>query len=95
MDTLGGEILIKSLAVTKKNGIVVSIVDFERIKQAAAFGVRGENVIVSPNAKQLTQIAALLEAGTIKPHVEAVFPLQTPKQRMNCSNLVMFAEKLY
>ena len=80
LDTVGGEILMKSFAVIKKNGIAVSIVDFERIKQASTFGVRGENVIVSPNAQQLEKIAALLAAGTIKPHIEAVFPLQEVKK---------------
>jgi NADPH:quinone reductase-like Zn-dependent oxidoreductase len=80
LDTLGGDTLMKSFAVTKRNGIIVSIIDFERIKQAAAFGVRGENVIVSPNAEQLTQIAALLEAGIIKPHIEAIFPLTEAKK---------------
>ena len=37
LDTVGGEILMKSFAVIKKNGIAVSIVDFERIKQAICF----------------------------------------------------------
>lgn len=80
LDTIGGETLMKSFAITKKNGIVVSIIDFERIKQALTFGVRGENVIVSPNAQQLEKIATLLEAGTIKPYIEAVFPLQEAKK---------------
>lgn len=80
LDALGGEILMKSFAVTKKNGIVVSIIDFERIKQASIFGVRGENVIVSPNAQQLEKIAELLKTGTIKPHIEAAFPLKEAKK---------------
>lgn len=80
LDTVGGEILLQSFAVTKKNGIVVSIVDFERIKQANAFGVRGENLGVIPNAQQLTTIATLLEAGIIKPHIDAVLLLKEAKK---------------
>lgn len=80
LDTVGGETLLQSFAVTKKNGIVVSIVDFERVKQARAFGVQGENVVVTPNAQQLTTIATLLEAGIIKPHIETVLPLKEAKK---------------
>lgn len=75
LDTLGGNILLKSFSVTKKNGIVVSIVDFEKIKQAVDFGIRGENVIVAPNAQQLNQIADLLVTGQLKAHIADVFLL--------------------
>ena len=43
LDTIGGETLIKSFSITKKNGVIVSLVDFDHIKQASAFGVKGEN----------------------------------------------------
>lgn len=75
LDTLGGEVLMKSFNVMKKNGIVVSIVDFDNIKKADQFGVRGETCIVSPNANQLATIAELLVAGKLKAQIENIFPL--------------------
>ena len=76
LDTVGGDTLLKSFEVTKKGGIVVSIVDFERIKQAADFGVRGETVVVSLNSHWLAEIGRLLSEGKIKVHIAAVFPLK-------------------
>lgn len=75
LDTVGGDTLMKSFSVLRKNGIAVSIVDFERIKEAPKFGVRGENVVVSPNAGELSQIAQLLDEGKLKPLISKVFPL--------------------
>lgn len=75
LDTIGGETLMKSFSVTKKNGIVISIVDFENIKKASQLGVKGENIVVSPNSKQLCEIAKLFDDKKIKVHIEAIFPL--------------------
>nr|AIA16624.1 Zinc-binding dehydrogenase [uncultured bacterium] len=75
-DTIGGETLLKSFSILKPNGIVVSIVDFEHIKKAAGYGVRGENVIVSPNVQQLLAIANLMAEEKLKAHIETVFSLQ-------------------
>lgn len=75
LDTIGGDTLTKSFSVVKKGGIIVSIVDFDRIKEALKFGVREENVVFSPNPKQLNEIAKLMENEKLKVHVTAVFPL--------------------
>ena len=60
-DTIGSDILMNSFLVTKKDGIVVSIVDFKHIKESNKFGLHGETFVVAPNATQLTAIAQLLE----------------------------------
>ena len=80
LDTIGGETLIKSFSVTKKNGTVVSIVDFENIKQAPQFGIKGENVVVSPNSEQLSAIAKLFDEKKIQVHIEAIFSLLDAKK---------------
>ncbi len=85
LDTLGGDILLKSFEVTKKGGIVVSVVDFERIKQATDYGVRGEGLVVAPNSHQLSEIGKLLSEGKIKVHIGATFPL---KDAANAHRLV-------
>lgn len=74
-DTVGGDTLLKSFLAAKKGGLVISIVDFDRIKEAAKHGVRGENVIVAPNAVQLSEIGKLLSEGKLQTHIAATFPL--------------------
>jgi NADPH:quinone reductase-like Zn-dependent oxidoreductase len=51
-------------------------VDFERIKQAADFGVKGEGLVVAPNSHQLSEIGKLLSEGKITVHIGATFPLK-------------------
>jgi NADPH:quinone reductase-like Zn-dependent oxidoreductase len=45
------------------------------LEGAHQHGVRGEGVMVHPDAAQLTQIAALIDAGNLKPAVTAILPL--------------------
>jgi NADPH:quinone reductase-like Zn-dependent oxidoreductase len=72
-DTVGGETLQRSWAVLKPGGRMITIAaDSEyttddRVKQAF--------FIVEPNHTQLTQIGSLLEAGDLRPVVDAVLPL--------------------
>lgn len=80
LDTVGGEVLTKSFPTIKKNGIVVSLVDFNLIKQASDFGVKGINVIVEPNVAQLTQIGELMATGKIHAHIAKIFPLKEAQE---------------
>ncbi len=76
LDTIGGDTLRRSYSVVKKSGVIVTVVDFEGIKEAAQHGVRGLTVFVKPNIKQLSEIGHLMEQGKLKVHIEKVFPLQ-------------------
>lgn len=76
-DTVGGETLRRSWSVLKPNGRMVAIAadseqqTDERVKQAF--------FIVEPNHAQLKEIGSLLDAGRIKPVVDAVVPFaETP-----------------
>jgi len=42
---------------------------------ARQHGVRGEGIMVHPDAAQLAQIAALIDAGKVRPAVSAILPL--------------------
>ncbi len=72
-DTVGGETLARSWSVLKPGGRMVTIASGaetttdERVKQAF--------FIVEPNAKELIEIAALLDSGKIRAVVNAVVPL--------------------
>ena len=72
-DTVGGETLDRAWSVLKPGGRMATVQSEgansteQRVKDAF--------FIVEPNGKQLSEIARLLEAGTLRTVVDAVFPL--------------------
>ncbi len=70
-----GEVRDRSWATLKRGGFLVSILGEPAAETAEQFGVRAAGILVYPNGGQLAEIAALVEAGQIMPHVEAVYPL--------------------
>lgn len=84
-DLIGGETQARSLAVLKRGGFIVSAVqplDEEALK---AYEVRGAMVSAQPNAAQLEEITALVEAGKVKTFVEKVLPLREAKEALSLS----------
>ena len=74
-DTMGGDIQQRSWQVLRKGGILVATLGISSPEAAQQRGVRGEGVMVHPDPDQLTQIAALIDAGNLKPFVSTVLPL--------------------
>jgi NADPH:quinone reductase-like Zn-dependent oxidoreductase len=74
-DPIGGDTQHRSWKVLKKGGILVATLGISSPEAAAEHGVRGEGVMVGPDNTQLALIAALIDAGNLKPFVSAVFPL--------------------
>jgi NADPH:quinone reductase-like Zn-dependent oxidoreductase len=76
LDSMGGEIRARSWKVLKPGGILVAILGpAPSEEEAQAHGVRSALFLVAPNAAQLAEIASLIDAGKVKVHVDAVFPL--------------------
>jgi NADPH:quinone reductase-like Zn-dependent oxidoreductase len=75
LDTQGGETQLHSWKVMKMGGILVSTVGISSPETPSALGVRGEPVLVHPDANQLTEIAALIDLGELKPLINSVVPL--------------------
>jgi NADPH:quinone reductase-like Zn-dependent oxidoreductase len=75
LDTIGGDTQLRSWQVLKKGGILVATLGISSPEAARDHGMRGEGVMVHPDAAQLTQIAALIDAGTVKPSVTTILPL--------------------
>jgi len=67
--TVGGEVLTRSYAVVKPDGILVSITDKTDPDEAARRGIRIKYVFVQPNGQQLRRLAGLVESGTLHPPV--------------------------
>jgi NADPH:quinone reductase-like Zn-dependent oxidoreductase len=81
LDTVGGETQQRSWGVLKPGGILVSLVQPPSADTAAAYGVRGAMVFGSPPVgKVLTELAALVDAGQVKPRIAAVLPLAEIRQ---------------
>ena len=76
LDTVGGDTLERSWRVLRPGGILVTIAGSAPADKASHYGVRGVDFIVKPNRSQLMEIARLIEAGQVRPIVEATFPLQ-------------------
>ena len=75
LDAVGGETQARSFSILKKGGVLVSIVGPVAQDKANEAGVRGVNILVKPDGQQLSEIAKLIDAGTIKPVVSQELPL--------------------
>lgn len=81
LDTVGGSTLVRSWAVLKRGGTLVSIVDEPPRETAASHGVRAMTFIVEPNPGQLGRIGELIDAERLHhPVVQAVLPLSRARE---------------
>jgi NADPH:quinone reductase-like Zn-dependent oxidoreductase/predicted SnoaL-like aldol condensation-catalyzing enzyme len=69
----------RSLAVLRPGGTLVSIlpvpVGADELAKIAELGIRFESLLVEADQAGMRAIAALVEAGALRAHIEAVFPL--------------------
>lgn len=75
LDTVGGDTLERSYDVVKKGGFVVSIIGEPSQEKARERGVGTARILVKPDGAQLAEIAALIDAGKVRPEVSHTFPL--------------------
>jgi NADPH:quinone reductase-like Zn-dependent oxidoreductase len=80
LDTIGGDTMERSWSVLKKGGLLVSVFSPPAQEQAEAHGVRAVFFIVQPNRAELIQIGNLIDAGQLRPVIEAVYPLSEARQ---------------
>jgi NADPH:quinone reductase-like Zn-dependent oxidoreductase len=76
LDTVGGDTTDRSAAVLKKGGILVSIAGDPTPATFAAKGLRVASPLVQASGAQLSEIAKLIDAGSVKPHVGTQMPLK-------------------
>src|ERR671934_1214419 len=72
-DTVGGETLERSWGVLKVGGRLVTVAASG--EQTTDERIRAAYFIVEPSRTQLVEIARLIDGGTLRPVVGAVFPL--------------------
>lgn len=75
LDTVGGGTLARSVELLSPGGRAVSIADRAGVKELSGRGVRAHYVFVEPRGDQLVELARLIEAGEVRPHLQEVLPL--------------------
>ena len=82
LDTMGGDTQERSWQVIKPGGIMVSLLGFSpaSMEAAAARGVRAEMIGQRADANHLSSIAALIDAGHIKPAVNSVLHISNARE---------------
>jgi NADPH:quinone reductase-like Zn-dependent oxidoreductase len=74
-DLIDGETRERSWRTLKKGGVLVSTLTEPSQEKAAQFGVRTLRYTVQANGEELAEIAGLVAAGKVRPHVRKIFPL--------------------
>src|SRR5208282_1479982 len=80
LDTVGGDTLERSWGILRRGGVLVTVAGDAPEEKATKYGVRGVSFLVQPNHIQLTEISQLIDGGTVRPIVEAVFPLSRARE---------------
>ncbi len=85
LDLIGGETATRSFALVKKDGVMVSTVGGANAELAAKAGIRGVNMVSKGNAADLSELAALVERGDVKPRMGEVFRLEQAREAQDAS----------
>jgi NADPH:quinone reductase-like Zn-dependent oxidoreductase len=79
-DLIDGETRERSWKLLKRGGTLVSTLTEPSQDKATEFGVRALRYTVEADGNELAEIASLVTAGKVKPHVEKTYPLdQAPR----------------
>ncbi len=74
-DNMGGEVWQRSWKVLKKGGIMVSTLGGPDGGGMDALNKLSAHVFVQPDARQLGEIAVLIDNGLVRPEIAKIFPL--------------------
>jgi NADPH:quinone reductase-like Zn-dependent oxidoreductase len=80
LDTVGGDTLERSWRILRRGGFLVTVAGDAPEGKAKGFGVSAASILVQPNRSQLIEIANLIDSGTVRPVVQAVYPLARAKE---------------
>jgi NADPH:quinone reductase-like Zn-dependent oxidoreductase len=72
-DTVGGEVLARSPGLLAERGRIVSVA--EEPPPVVSERVEASYFVVEPSREQLIELARLVDEGTVRPMIDAVFPL--------------------
>jgi NADPH:quinone reductase-like Zn-dependent oxidoreductase len=75
LDLIGGETQERSWSVLKDGGAIISTLTQPSAERAREHHARAEHYVAKPSQPELTQIGALIDAGKVRPFVQAVYAL--------------------
>jgi NADPH:quinone reductase-like Zn-dependent oxidoreductase len=75
LDLVAGDTQKRSWSVLKKGGTLVSTLAPPSEKDAKDHEAHGVNFMAQPNAEELAEVGRLIDAGKVRPWVEATFSL--------------------
>ena len=81
-DLIGGETRERSWKLLKRGGTLVSTLTEPSQDKARELGVRALRYTVEADGNELAEIASLVAAGKVKPHVEKTYPLDQAPQAL-------------
>ncbi len=79
LDTVGGLVLKESYSVVKPRGQLISIVESPDTLRSKELGIYSHFVEVTPSGKDLGEIAALFQAGQLRPLALTIFPMENAR----------------
>ena len=85
LDTVGYDTTARSYQVLKSGGMLVSIVNPPAVEALEKYNIRATMYGAHPDAAQLTEIARLIDAGQVKPHINQVLQLDQVHEALQLS----------
>jgi NADPH:quinone reductase-like Zn-dependent oxidoreductase len=85
LDTQGGDTQLRSWNVLKKGGVLISVVQPPSEEEAAKHGVKAVMFRRQENTGELSEIAKLVDSGSVKVVVETVLPLSDARRAQELS----------
>ena len=85
LDTIGGDVLRDAFKIVKRSGLVISLPQQLGVKDlgeqlAPQYGIAFTVISVHRSGEQIAEMAKLADAGQLKTHLDAVFPLKDAAQ---------------
>jgi NADPH:quinone reductase-like Zn-dependent oxidoreductase len=79
IDVVGSEETGRAVACVRDGGLFIAVTSaggVDPLREAAGHRIRVTPLLVEPDRAGLEELAALVEDGTLRPHVSATFPLE-------------------
>ena len=82
-DTVGGETYTRSFNVLKKGGVIVSMAEQPNTELMEKYGVQAIYQFTQPTREKLEKLAALVERGAVKVHIDKTFRLDETAEALS------------